>query len=469
MGHYYYYYVRMGTRQAPREGYRPRGSRKGQMEGLTNSHIQYELNGTVEVHDPSVPSTNSCPYLPGQTVNAMWVPVEHTSRARSASVNSAREHDFRTMNPDAKFLKPRPAPSPPQTPPLAAARVSTAPAPAQVKRRPSARSLSPASGWALSRRMFSRKTSSSSLKEDIGRPIMAEDERSIVSLEGSRSRDISPECLRRFLSDAEPFPTADVESETSERPVIAIPEDIVEENEDDDNFAVLSPSESNLYTTALSPPPSQRSLSPARPSTISISQDQREESVTPRFVQAPSSPPPPPPVAAPLLAPTSSVSRLPRLEQLDLAQLHEPRSHFSLDSSLYSPSSPKSPDSTSLPSFCHSDNDDDDDEPSPSIREGEGAASSAVAIQRNVEASLSTYSLPQSRIGAKQTLSDGNATTVAASVPPFGSPAVVARNGTDVPVGTTSLLASPVPDSGLDDLVNELGWIADVIGKASVI
>ena len=345
-----------------------------------------------------------------------------------------------TMKPTDKFTTPRPAPVPIES--SSVRRVGTAPLHLQHKR--SARSLSPASGWTFSpRKLFSRKSSSSSLR-DRGQSPTPDDERNPRAGEGSRSRDISPESLRRFLVDDLP----EEEYQASDRPVIAIPEDIVEENEDDDNFATSAVSES-LQFTGLSPPP-QRSLTPS-PSSTAIA------SLTDVLASVPAAPTRPPPSIPMAMA--------------------VPQSRFSFsDASFYSPQSPRSPGSNSLPSFYHSDDEDDEDLPAryEDFVPLSGAAavgsptSNADSFARNLTATLSTYSLPQTSdqpgklsLVVPSSLSHHTA---------LGSPAIVARgNGADdVPVGNTSLLTSPIPNSGLDDLMNELGWMADVIRGKSI-
>jgi len=379
------------------------------------------LDGASEAHDPTLPSTNTCPYLPGQTCNTLWVPVEQSNRKRSASLNSLREEYYKTMNPSDKFITPRPAPVPPETPGFR--RIGTAP---QLLHKRSARSMSPGSGWAFSpRKLFSRKASSSSLLADAETP-QWDDERSLRSSEGSRSRDISPDSLRRFLSD-EPLPTEDPDA--LEWPSIAIPEDIVEENEDDDNFATSAVSESLQYT-ALSPPPTQRSFSPSLSSTVGDG-----------HIAKPDRPVPAPPTRS-----------APEVPQLEVTAPQAPLSRFSFsDASFYSQHSPQSPDSTSLPSFYHSEDEDDElfstsEEESVTLPSIESTVGACASFMRDLDAALSTYSLPQS------------------SAPDLeGKLSVVTSHGTDVPVGNSPLLTSPIPNSGLEELVNELGWMADVI------
>jgi len=45
---------------------------------------QYELDDGTEIHDTSLPFTTTCPYMPGQPVNLLSVPVEvHTGKCQS--------------------------------------------------------------------------------------------------------------------------------------------------------------------------------------------------------------------------------------------------------------------------------------------------------------------------------------------------------------------------------------------------
>ncbi|KAK1828492.1 hypothetical protein QBC39DRAFT_333325 [Podospora conica] len=374
--------------------------------GLKMGHTYYyyyELDGSSETHDPAVPSTNTCPYLPGQTVNTLWVPVEQSNRQRSASLNSLRDDDFMTMNPADKFTTPRAAPTPPDS--LGMRRIGTAPQRLQHKR--SARSLSPAPAWLFSpRKLFSRTRSSSSLTHltETSDAASVDDGRSLRSSDGSRSRDISPESLRRFLSE-EPTPAED--EPEHDWPSLTIPEDIVEENEDDDNFASSAVSES-LGFTGLSPPPTQRSFTPSPPSTsIHI---------------IPPHPTHPPPQIPP-----------------QLEALPAPASRFSFsDASFYADGDSTSSD---LPSFYHSEDEEDevvDDEPPTATM------SLRCSFVRDLDAALSTYSLPVAaeEDDGKHALEQQRA-PAAAAVP--------------------SLLTSEIPSSGLDDLVSELGWMAGMI------
>ncbi|KAK4241690.1 hypothetical protein C8A03DRAFT_40911 [Achaetomium macrosporum] len=398
--------------------------------GLKMGHTYYyyyELDGASEAHDPSQPSTTTCPYLPGQTVNTLWIPVEQSGRKRSASLTSLREEDFRTMDPASKFVSPRPAPSPPEP----TRRLGTAPLRMQQPKRPS-RSPSPGSRWMFSpRKLFSRKCSSSSLTEPPSQALRAEDERSLRS-EGSRSRDISPESLRKFLVDDTPL---DQELDESNRPAIDIPEDIVEENEDDDNFATSAVSETGQFT-GLSPPP-QRALSPA--ATVPSATDSAAPESS--YLGIPAAPTRPPP-RAPTLEITTST--------------HDPQSDFPL-SALRSQPSPQSPDSASLPGFDLSEDEEDDEEDSLPLP---GAASSLDRPMMaknpfawNLAATLSTYSLPRTA-GTEGKLSNAG---VGAAQPAALSAVTADGNATSL------LTGCEIPDAGLGDLFSELGWMADWI------
>ena len=414
--------------------------------------------------------------------------MEQSSRWRSASLNSMCQNDFRTMNPSDKFTTPR---APPPIPGVAEVRVGSSP-PLKYKR--SARSLSPAHHRSWNpRRLFSRKSSPSSQNSDrsrhadedracLSRPL---GDRSLRSSDGPRSRDISPESLRRFLCDEQQQQPEEVSEvpESNEPPSLFIPEDIVEENEDDLNFATSAVSET-APRTALSPPPFRRGLSSSstvlhRP-TVQTPRPATSQAYCP---QAPARTPPLPPTMLPTMLRTGTVDA-------DLV------SHFSVSdvSSPASPTSPQSVASHDLPSFYHSEDEDDEEEENPSSIEEDAflsppafspitftststfiSAAAAAAghrpysVTQNQAAAFSGYSLPRTSIDAGGKAAAAPHSTMA---PPqnhhqggafLGSPALVARNDAGLPVGNTSLLAAPI-GSGLDDFVSELGWMADVIG-----
>ncbi|KAK4180029.1 hypothetical protein QBC36DRAFT_321050 [Triangularia setosa] len=372
-------------------------------------YYYYEVNGSSEVHDPSLPSTTACPYLPGQPVNTLWIPVEQSLRKRSGSLNSLRSTDFKTMDPAAKYAKLKPAA--PIIDTAATRRLDTAPQRMQQQHKRSARSISPGSGWSFSpRKLFSRKTSSSSLKESTLPPTTADDERATARSEGSRSRDISPESLRRFLVDDAPLE----EDQQPANNTLAIPEDIVEENEDDDNFATSAVSETMQYT-GLSPPP-QRAISP-----------------TPTATPASLAPTAPVELPASSPLPMSRFNNLPRQPSPVAVPVSNPGVLCSRFATAPAVSEPQSPDSITVPGFYHSDNDNDDIDAEEDEEEAEEAKPAPVVLGSKLN--KSTYSLPKT------------AGTV------------------DKPFSTTfPLLTATIPDSGLvDDLVGELGWMADFI------
>lgn len=235
---------------------------------LSTNTDQYELDGCVETHDPSVPTTTACPYLPGQTVNMMWVPTEKSDRKRSASLSSVRREDFKTMSPQDKYSTPRPAPSVPEL--LSPAyRPATSQVPVRtLKHKRSDRSISPTPSWWSPRKLFTRKNSVSSQSSSdrhsddasvAGSSCGDEQRRSVgsSSSEGSRTRPMSPDSLRRFLSDDTSVVTPPADD--AERLFLSIPDDIAEE--DDDNFATSAVSETGPKTILSPPPPVSRNYS----------------------------------------------------------------------------------------------------------------------------------------------------------------------------------------------------------------
>ncbi|KAL5598774.1 hypothetical protein BROUX41_003890 [Berkeleyomyces rouxiae] len=232
-------------------------------------YYYYELDGSVETHDTNLPSTTTCPYLPGQPVNTLVVPVEKTLRERSASTSSLNQADWTTMRPSDRFVAPRPAPAPtPAASPIQtmAQRLATAiPRPGSsqgggdkrlLRNKTSSRSLSPAPSWRRFWRGFRERdrshdrtsqhsvddqqrdhgcadrfsgshslafsTSSSvsdlhlgasisrstlnlsSTMSNLHMPYGEEPRSRCDSRQTSRSRDISPESLRRFLVENNP-------------------------------------------------------------------------------------------------------------------------------------------------------------------------------------------------------------------------------------------------------------------------
>ena len=72
------------------------------------------LNEDVESYSQAEPVTTKCPLLPGQPLNVLNVPIilpDSHSHGRSASSSSQKE-DYRTMNPEDKYMNPRKPPKP---------------------------------------------------------------------------------------------------------------------------------------------------------------------------------------------------------------------------------------------------------------------------------------------------------------------------------------------------------------------
>ena len=79
-----------------------------------NTLIKYRLDDDAECHDPMVNSTRSCPFLPGQEVNLLEVPIQKDCVTIGSA--SPLRHVF-TMDPTARFVSPKRSmsPSPPRT------------------------------------------------------------------------------------------------------------------------------------------------------------------------------------------------------------------------------------------------------------------------------------------------------------------------------------------------------------------
>ncbi|KAJ5883370.1 uncharacterized protein N7473_010256 [Penicillium subrubescens] len=73
----------------------------------------YLLDNDVEYFSQAEPVTTKCPFLPGQPVNVLNVPIilPDSSHTRSSS-SSSQKSNYRTMNPEDKFMNPRKPPKP---------------------------------------------------------------------------------------------------------------------------------------------------------------------------------------------------------------------------------------------------------------------------------------------------------------------------------------------------------------------
>ncbi|WYZ40645.1 hypothetical protein EsH8_IV_000986 [Colletotrichum jinshuiense] len=370
--------------------------------GLKMGHTYYyyyELDGIQETHNPALPTTTQCPFLPGQTVNTMEVPYEMAERKRSASLGSLRHGEYKTMNPEDKFVTPRP---PPPVPGGQIQRLGSAPNVQPHRAISRSESTSPPPSW---RRIFNRKPSISRPSErgrqyeEEDRPLSPfsnlDDSRSMASSDGSRTRDLSPESLRRFLSDDNPFSGAT--ASPYGRPTVVIPDDIAEENDDDENFANSALSDISPYTTSLSPPPFKRCHSDSSMTTVNPTRVlTREKKYSPL-----------PPLPIKELENTPSASRF----------------SFSSDSSVAS--SVVTPEDET-PSFYDSTEED-----------------------RYSNESVTNYVQPLSLPSTRKPSLEQN----------YSLPRA---HGTKPHPRVQTVVAAPI-DNGLDDLVNEMGWMVDII------
>lgn len=428
----------------------PIGAKPKRTGGLTMGetyYYYYEVDGSTEIHDPSMPSTSVCPFLPGQTLNTLEVPIEHTSkRLRSASMNSVCPDEFKTMDPQDKFTTPRPAPL---APCVFGPRLGTSDG-IQLNHKVSSRSLSPAAApsWTgKARRLFGlRPSSRHSDRTETPDSLMSEDSlasggsgsrldgtRSTTPSEECRSRDLSPELLRRFL--LEDIPLAQPPPNQAQR--LSIP-DIVEENEDDDNFATSAVSESTPFTT-LSPPPFQRSFS--SPS-VTRQRNGSTATIVPETTHA---------VSENFYDQDGTSGDLER-GSLPSCKLSVPQTHFPYSAASSTVASPVSPQSVGSPNHNFSFFDElteEDDSTSEPRENGQD-----LQYRHNT---FMAYSLPQPAVP------DRKQSVISAVGDPFGSPEIVTQKENDILLGGTSLLTLKGIDTGLDDLVSELGWIASAI------
>ncbi|KAI0526571.1 hypothetical protein F5B22DRAFT_166058 [Xylaria bambusicola] len=427
--------------------------RRGGLKMGQRYYYYYELDGSTEAHNPSLPTTTACPFLPGQTVNTLDVPLERRTRMKSASMNSLRNTEYKTMDPVDRFTTPRPAPIPNSRREFRIASASS------ILPKRATRSVSPAPSWTgTARRILGFKLRDreaergrkSNLGEtddvfvEVNDPFVVES-RSVTPSGSIRSRDMSPESLRKFLSDDMPAVQANAES----TPGFSIPDDIeeeIEENDDDDNFANTAVSENNSFTN-LSPPPFQIGGLSAPPA-----------SHTRNAIQT---------LTPPVFSVEGSLSTAQRSKYP--TKLEIPRSHSTLSvasSSMASAASAQSNISQSLSQFSFFD-DSDDEEDLASYAGGPtllGDAEQDDEQKQNasgLQAPITSYSLPQAVTNNKD-LHTNNV------LQPLESPTLVAPNDSGIPVDMNNPFHLPDVDVGLDDLVGDADWMKDVLPQKTL-
>lgn len=90
-------------------------SRSGGLKMGGTYWYYYKIDDETDFHNVCERATTNCPLLPGQLVNVLHVPYALSgNRSRNPSTSSTSS-ERRTMNPDDKFMNPRPAPSKPDT------------------------------------------------------------------------------------------------------------------------------------------------------------------------------------------------------------------------------------------------------------------------------------------------------------------------------------------------------------------
>lgn len=426
--------------------------RRGGLKMGQRYYYYYEVDGSKETHNPSLPTTTTCPYLPGQTVNTLDVPLERRTRMKSASMNSLRNADFKTMDPAERFTAPRISPAACQR------RELRIPSASSILPQRAARSVSPAPSWTgTARRILGFKSHNRDREAERGRKSpLREYEDVVVEEQGQRpesrsatpsgsirSRDLSPESLRRYLSDDLPCLSAPTEP----TPSLSIPDDIEEEtedNDDDDNFATTT-SWDKAHFTSLSPAPFQQaglSAPPARHTrnatalTITTPVSNRKVDLA---IEHPSSFPP---------------------MRVDIPRSDSARSMGS--SSFASITSPLSNISQGFSQFSFFDDSEDDEDLA--SHDGDQTLLAPVeedggldndASKPEFRAPITSYSLPQSPADKKHF----NASNV---LQPLESPELLARSDSTVPVDATNFFGLPNIDISLD-LVDDANWMNDVI------
>ncbi|TWU73308.1 hypothetical protein ED733_003977 [Metarhizium rileyi] len=271
------------------------------------------------------------------------------------------------------------------------------------------------------------------------------DSRPTSSSEGRRTRDISPESLRRFLVEDPSLPPAPTAPNNPPR-LLEIPSELAEDvDDDDDNFATSATSESHFFATILSPPPFQRSISSdTMPQTVTNSSS-RTLTIHPVGRQQDKE-----------LQEPGEVEDILQLPKLDTIGDSECDCSPSISSGAFmTPTSPRSL-VEELPSFYDS-NDDDDNL---SSNDGDYIPDRAHAGS-SAQESFTGYSLPRHAVEHKS--ADGSSPAMTglhtASFP-------TAAHESTIPGSCSNFLDGPIDTGlGLEDFVNELGLLVDGIGN----
>ncbi|KAG9245077.1 hypothetical protein BJ878DRAFT_37137 [Calycina marina] len=418
--------------------------RTGGLKMGSTYYYYYELDDGTEIHDASLPHTATCPYLPGQPVNLLSVPIEvQPSRLRSASLNSMAIEDRKTLNPADKFMAPRAPPPPPTLP-----RLRTAPT--QLLKKRSARSVSPAHSPWSPRSFFSRRSASppresyrrgrsDSIKLNDSSP--ARDHQQ-GRTSGTHSRNPSP--ATRKVASREPSPLRQL---TAQEPLhintnFTIPEKIAEDDEDDDNFSSGSTRFSVLekaILTPLAPPP----ISSRFP--ITTARDTDLEKPLPEL----------PEYLGLELTPAPLRLRDPQEGSRLDPEVNFPTSHFSISTIGSSPTD-------SHFGFDSSDSVGDDGDLSADIGSGDESAYSPINdLHENAIGRFTAYKLPDSDYTSTQTLKYQIGQTDILS-PALLSPANRATFGGAAPFSPSRDVHEENLNS-LQDFMHEMGYLGGII------
>lgn len=393
----------------------------------------------------------------------MVVPAEITDRKRSASLTALRRDEYMTMEPTDKYVPLRPPPAIPDflgpnyrlptSHSTSNSHTTSSTITPTLRHKRSDRSISPTPSWWSPRKLFGRKGSLSS-QGSVDRATEDEEHRcsvtSSTSSEGTRTRAMSPEALKRFLiSDNVP---AVPEAEPAERIELSIPDDIAEEEDDDFLASAVS---DNMPKTILSPPPPMPGMSRKNSSNSAETLRYPTDSAS---------------VITLMPAPNNRPAfRQPVLSSITFCEQHEePISRFSLssdDGSVYDdeeeddddddrnedvdPNSPSTDNDT--PSFYHSDEEEEENDVEDSLSSPAGILPlkrSALTMGReSLEKSLAEafqeYRLPRTSVDGTK----GGNTHV--------SPSLVPNSGEASVVNSPPLLAMPA-NSVVTDFVSEL-------------
>ncbi|ROT40165.1 hypothetical protein SODALDRAFT_90166 [Sodiomyces alkalinus F11] len=408
--------------------------------GLKMGHTYYyyyEIDGTYETHDPAMPSTTLCPYLPGQTVNTLEVPMERVLRKRSASLSSLRDINYKTLNPQYKFIALRP-----QTP-LTGRRILRLGSSPPLERQPSSRSgarlpsLRRFLSWRSPTRSGDRPHCAASVGRSISSEVCSDGARSVASSQGKQDWKTFPKSPKRILAQERPASARPIDS--IGRSGTCMPGELAADDDDNgEEYITFAMPDDDLYRTSLSSARRTRCCTSAKmPTNTNNAQ---------WILTCPNSLPshwPPTPWPCTSSRAGNGTSPLSSSTTSSAVPAAEPRSSVE-----------------GTPSFCDSRDESEDTTPKDAVLRSHDMSRPRLGqlyLDRNAVA-LPGYTSPLA--STERDCKSGRGSSATPSL--ADSSALTSRPDAAVALGNGCLLASPV-DHGIDDFVDEMSYVFRII------